>query len=35
MSRIAEHGGRPIDVTEYSMFFGFDVMGDIGEYRLP
>ncbi|PNP40611.1 hypothetical protein TGAMA5MH_07608 [Trichoderma gamsii] len=30
LSKIAEHGGRPIDMTEYAMFFGFDVMGDIG-----
>ncbi|KAH8887218.1 cytochrome P450 [Thozetella sp. PMI_491] len=22
--------GRPINITEYAMFFGFDVMGDIG-----
>ncbi|KAL7966625.1 cytochrome P450 [Trichoderma sp. SZMC 28014] len=30
LSKIAEHGGQPIDMTEYAMFFGFDVMGDIG-----
>lgn len=30
LSKIAEHSGRPIDMTEYAMFFGFDVMGDIG-----
>ncbi|EGR44824.1 uncharacterized protein TRIREDRAFT_69648 [Trichoderma reesei QM6a] len=30
LSKIAEHSGRPMDMTEYSMFFGFDVMGEIG-----
>ncbi|KAL7811419.1 cytochrome P450 [Trichoderma gracile] len=30
LSKIAEQGGRPMDMTEYSMFFGFDVMGEIG-----
>ncbi|PTB64968.1 cytochrome P450 [Trichoderma citrinoviride] len=30
LAKIAEHSGRPIDVTEYSMFFAFDVMGEIG-----
>jgi len=35
LSKIAEHSGRPIDMTEYAMFFGFDVMGDIGQYRPP
>lgn len=34
LSKIAEHGGRPVDMTEYAMFFGFDVMGDIGMYSL-
>ncbi|KAH0524178.1 hypothetical protein TsFJ059_009080 [Trichoderma semiorbis] len=30
LSKLANHCGRPIDMTEYAMFFGFDVMGDIG-----
>jgi hypothetical protein len=35
LSKIAEHGGRPIDMTEYAMFFGFDVMGDVGMCKPP
>ncbi|KAJ3544539.1 hypothetical protein NM208_g2999 [Fusarium decemcellulare] len=30
MSRIADHEGSPIDVTQYAIFFGFDVMGQVG-----
>ncbi|EHK20796.1 uncharacterized protein TRIVIDRAFT_59079 [Trichoderma virens Gv29-8] len=30
LSKIADRCGQPIDITEYAMFFGFDVMGDIG-----
>ncbi|KAL6883208.1 cytochrome P450 [Trichoderma longibrachiatum] len=30
LSKMAAHGGRPMDMTAYSMFFGFDVMGEIG-----
>ncbi|KAL6856827.1 cytochrome P450 [Trichoderma novae-zelandiae] len=30
LSKIAEHNGRPINVTTYFMYFGFDVMGEIG-----
>lgn len=31
LSRIAAQEGKPIDMTEYSMFFSFDVMGDVGK----
>ncbi|KAF4468469.1 benzoate 4-monooxygenase cytochrome [Fusarium albosuccineum] len=30
MSRIADQEGSPIDVTQYAIFFGFDVMGQVG-----
>ncbi|CAI6065999.1 unnamed protein product [Clonostachys chloroleuca] len=30
LGRLAAHAGNPIDMTKYIMFFGFDVMGDIG-----
>lgn len=33
LSRIAKHSGEPINATDYIMFFGFDVMGEIGEYH--
>lgn len=29
ISRLKDSNGRPIDMTELSMFFGFDVMGDV------
>lgn len=35
LSRIAAQEGMPIDMTKYSMFFGFDVMGDVGECEGP
>ncbi|KAH9908408.1 cytochrome P450 [Xylariomycetidae sp. FL2044] len=30
LSRIDGFQGKPIDATKYCMFFGFDVMGDVG-----
>ncbi|KAH6876594.1 cytochrome P450, partial [Thelonectria olida] len=30
MSRIANHEGIAIDMTQYATFFGFDVMGEVG-----
>ncbi|KAL7928133.1 cytochrome P450 [Trichoderma chlorosporum] len=30
LSKIEDHCGHPIDMTEYFMFFSFDVMGDLG-----
>lgn len=31
MSRIAEKQGMPMDMTLYTAFFGFDVMGQVGK----
>ncbi|KAM0226793.1 hypothetical protein ACHAP5_012315 [Fusarium lateritium] len=30
LARIADHHGISIDVTQYAVFFGFDVMGQVG-----
>jgi hypothetical protein len=30
ISRIANHEGVAIDMTQYATFFGFDVMGQVG-----
>ena len=29
ISRIASHLGKPVDMTQRSMFYGFDTMGDL------
>lgn len=31
LSKVKQHAGKPLDMTMYVMFFGFDVMGDIGK----
>lgn len=31
LSRLAENAGKPIDMTMYGMFYGFDVMSEVGE----
>lgn len=31
LSRVRGHAGKPLDMTLYIMFFGFDVMGDVGQ----
>lgn len=31
LSRIAAQAGTPMNMTDYIMFFGFDVMGDVGK----
>jgi hypothetical protein len=31
LSRIEGFKGEPVDITEYAMFFGFDVMGEVGK----
>lgn len=30
LSKVKAHAGKPLDMTLYIMFFGFDVMGDVG-----
>lgn len=33
LSRLAAHSGTPINMTDYIMFFGFDVMGEVGKAK--
>ncbi|KAK8079286.1 hypothetical protein PG994_003093 [Apiospora phragmitis] len=36
LTRLAENAGKPIDMTMYGMFYGFDVMSEVGGgYDLP
>lgn len=32
LSKVAAHSGTPMNMTNYIMFFGFDVMGEVGKF---